>query len=153
MSYPDTRMISWRRYGYRMIGAADRAMLARARYMGQSLDLSSSIYHRAGTSTTTGESTTYTTPPPPPAPHVIRLSLGPPHTAPAPAPVLPPPPPPVTMTTPVRAIAQANPVCPPCDPCPAPPSQAMAWGGGALLGALIMYGVGLATREMKKKRR
>lgn len=154
--YPSVHMISWQRYGYRMIGAADRFALARARTMGQTLDLSSSQYHRAGSSVMTGEGTTYTPPPPPPPPppapvhKVIRLALG---TQSRPAPPVPPPmqPPPahITMTAPIRTLAQANPVCPQCD-CPSPVLYA---GGGALAAGLLMYVVGLATREKKKRGR
>jgi hypothetical protein len=160
MTYPDLHMISWRRYGYRMIGTGDRFELARARYMGQGLDLSSSQYHRAGTSTTTGESTTYSPPPPPPPPpvhKVIQLHLNNPPPAPPPVQHIPQAVTavalPVVQTLPVRTLAAANPVCPPCPQCPPEPNKLALAGGGALVAGLIMYFVGLSTKERRKRGR
>lgn len=163
--YPAVRMISWRRYGYRMIGtcaigltAGDRAALARARYMGApapALNLTPANYRAPGTTSFQGETTVVTAPPPPPpapapAPprRVLALHLGPTATQPAPAPV------PVTIA-PVRVLAAspmraaAAPDCPTCEKCTSP---LVAGGAGLALGALLMYVVGLATREQKKKK-
>ena len=145
-----TRMISWRDYGYRMIGAGPaelRAEMVRARYMGQTLDLSSSAYHRAGTTTSSGESFTFTPapPPPPPAPRrVIALRLG---TSPTRAAA------PVTAPAPTADAAPAPAPAPDACQCETVPRLLAAGGAGALVGGLIMYFVGLSTREKRKGRR
>ena len=170
------RMISWRDYGSRMIGAggAARADFVRARYRGMGagplLNLGPQNVAPAGGSFA-GE--TYT-PGPAIVPHTLTLHLGP---APRPAPAITPhiltlhlatataavpaltvavPPPPVPVSfTPVAApapsplLAQAGGLA--CASCT---GKAVAAGaGGFAAGSLLMYLVGLSTREHKNKRR
>ena len=161
-------MISWRGYGYRMIGTADaRAAYVRRRYLGAGPLLNLGPGNVGPGESLVGESAV-ANPAPAPA-HVISMHL---HTAPpASAPVklsfhlagrtlTPTLPTAVTASAPLPALpapvvdtpdAAPAPDAAPCPTCPPIPIRAAA--AGAVGGALLMYVVGLLTREAKKKRR
>jgi hypothetical protein len=157
-------MISWRRYGYRMIGGAH----ARALRMGMgapALTFTSANYRAPGTTSFQGESTTVVAPPPPAPKKSLALHLGPVVAATAPAPVkaiplhlaptvtaiaLTPDAVPVSTTDAfIPPVVTVDAATPPAD-CPSCTGKVVAAGLG---GGLLMYLVGLATREMKKKKR
>lgn len=153
-------MISFRRFGYRMIGqtSLDRMEVTRARYLGDPAPLLNLGPSTAPAGTFAGETFTAApraTPhtltlhlgPPPAAParHPLALHLGPQVTVSAPAPAAPPP----SDGDVLPPTIVATPDCPPCPTCTSP---ALAAGAGALGGALLMYVVGLATRETKRRR-
>jgi len=165
-------LISFRRYGFRMIGAvsaSERAAMARQRYMGAGPLLNLGPGNLAPTGgALVGESyvpapakpvlslhfggRTLTPPAPPPPSHVIVMHLG---TSPAlpPALVVTAPPPPVSSDGgSFNAPAPAD--CPPCSPWTTPKKELLSVGvAGGLAGGLLMYFVGLATREKKKRRK
>ena len=158
-------MISFRDYGYRMIGSAgERAENARRRYMGAG-PLNLGPQYQTTSQPFVGEGSA-----PPPA-HVLAFHLGPPPAA--------PPPPahviafhlgPVTSAIPVAAVAvqpvaytpppassdSADAPMPGLTPptCPTCTKSAVVAGVASALGTgLLMYFVGLSTRERKAKRR
>jgi len=148
-------MISWSRYGYRMIGSADeRAEYVRRRYMGAGLNLNASNFN-ASAAPFVGEGSA------PPPPKVISFHLGPVkvatpppkkiinfHLSPPPAYV---PPAPAIVTAPAPMPDAAAAPEPATFVCPAVPLLPAL--GGMAGGALLMYLVGLAMREAKKKGR
>jgi hypothetical protein len=165
-------LIPFRRYGYRMIGATaeERAEWGRRRYLGAAaapiLNLGPQNIAPAGGSF---EGETYTAAPATPAatPHTLTLHLGP-TTSPAPAghpltlhlspqtTAVSAPTTPAAASAPATTAAAAAPTIvatPACPACPTCTSPALAAGAGALGGGLLMYFVGLATRETKPKRR
>jgi len=153
-------MISWRAYGYRMIGAAERFEHQRARYMaGPTLNLTPANFSTSAPAFV-GEGSAppaphvvafhLPPPPPPPAPKVVSFHLGPVSSAiPLAAPAVSLPAPAFAVSAPAP-VAASSPDCPPCDACPSATAKV---AGGFVAGGLLMYFVGLATREHKNKRR
>lgn len=167
-------MISYRDYGYRMIGdsaSASRAEYVRRRYLGAAaptLNLTAANYQTPG-GTFQGETYVPAAAPAVRAPRTINLHLGP-VTPPTPAPVLPAAVPttrniPLHLAPVVVASPQSVPTttdtfsAPPdvttvdatpadCPACPSCTGTALATGAGV---ALLMLGVGVATNMVKFK--
>lgn len=176
MSQPPGTMLSFRRYGYRMIGAAsveDRFDYMRARSMGASAPAFGPLSYAGPSGTLAGESFVPSPANLPPAPTPVKrqlnLHLGPaapPPAAPAPvkktldlhlgpsitaAPATTDGASLVTTSSDGAALAPApaaGATCPNCGE-----KMAVAAVVGAVAGSLLMYFVGLATRESKKKKR
>jgi len=163
--------MSFRRNGYRMIGAVSeeaRFESVRRRYMGAGSDFGPLTYTAPHVVTGEGQVAPAA---PAPVKRVIPLKLGP---APAPAPTPAPAPAPVRRNIPLVLSPQVTSVpLSPSDLMPAPaftedaaptpvsvitatpecPSCTAKVVGGFFAGGLLMYLVGLATREMDKKKK
>lgn len=148
-------MISWERHGYRMIGSVRGA----ARHQAIAARTLRGLGANPGDSFFTGGTTTggplpgqsggeFMAPAPAPAPRVVALHMAPTPATPA---AIVPTPAPLSFASPpgFTVTASTTPAAAPCD-CTNP----LAAGAvGAALGGLLMYVIGMATREQRKRRR